>query len=56
MIEQQIELELAILATLKGALIENYKGKRDWGFHRELKSVVRYQGIRIAALRRIQKR
>lgn len=55
MIEQQIELERAILKTLKEALLENYRGRRDPGFQSELRSAIRAQAIRIAALRRIQK-
>lgn len=55
MIEHQIELERAVLKELKKALLENYKGRRDWGFHNQLKEAIRLQGIRIAALRRVQK-
>ncbi len=55
MIEQQLELERAVLKELKEALLENYKGRRDWGFHRELKEAIRLQGIRIVALQRVQK-
>lgn len=55
MIEQQIKLERAVLRKLKEALTENYRGRRDWEFHSELKTAIRQQAIRIAALRRVQK-
>lgn len=55
-LEELIEVEKEILATMKSALIERRKSGRRDSFNETLREALMTQGCRVAALERIIKK